>query len=222
MNILIIGNDEKYDKVLKIYLEKKGNSVRYINKAISGIEESKAKVYDLIIIDIHKEIISAVQTLEMIFLERSQAKVMMLVEEVEEKEEVQVLEMGAREYQSKAKSFSVILERTKKMVEIVQEEGKKILESKEEKIRVYVDERIVEKNSEEVEITNLEFELLVYFIANKNRLLTRQEIYKEVWKVEEMKKNFRTVDTYVKNLRKKLGINAIKSNRGIGYRWCEK
>ena len=221
MNILMISDDREYRGLLKEILQERRNQVEIVEGGYEGIEKSKEKEYDLIIIDIHKDKLSVVQVLEMLMFEDKKARVMVVKEEEDENEELHILKLGAREYLSKKKSFNIVMERIRKIV-TKEKEDIIVAESKEENIIIEIDSREVRKDNIEITLTNYEYELLLYMIMNKNKLLTRQEIYKDVWKIEEERKDMRSVDTYVKNLRKKMGIKIIKSSRGIGYRWCEK
>ena len=73
-------------------------------------------------------------------------------------------------------------------------------------------------NGREISVTPKEFALLVYFIQNKNKVMTRETILDAVWGFD-YNGDMRTVDTIVKQLRKKLGSECtyIHSVYGIGY-----
>jgi two-component system phosphate regulon response regulator PhoB len=81
--------------------------------------------------------------------------------------------------------------------------------------RVWVDEK-------EVELTSLEFRLLVMLHDRKNRVQTRESLLEEVWGLAS-DITTRTVDTHVKRLREKLGPAAeyVETVRGAGYRFAE-
>ncbi|MDF9867293.1 DNA-binding response OmpR family regulator [Bacilli bacterium PM5-3] len=94
------------------------------------------------------------------------------------------------------------------------------LMSQAEKIKINYDKKMIYHNSEAIHVTQLEFDLLVLFLENKNKLLTREEIIENVWR-ESRDGNLRKVDAFIKELRKKLNLKSIKSVRGLGYRWLE-
>ena len=62
-----------------------------------------------------------------------------------------------------------------------------------------------------------EYDLLVYLIKNNKIALSREKLLNEVWGYDFLGDD-RTIDTHIKNLRKKIGKNAIKTIRGIGYK----
>ncbi|HIP60021.1 MAG TPA: response regulator transcription factor [Campylobacterales bacterium] len=107
-----------------------------------------------------------------------------------------------------------ILRRTKKS-----DEGKLIYKD----IIMDLDERRAFVAGEEVSLSKLEFELLSYFIENKNIVLNRDQLLEEVWKNEEFKQE-KTVNVTINRLKKKIDPNRdkeyIQPIRGIGYKLC--
>ena len=72
----------------------------------------------------------------------------------------------------------------------------------------------------DVPLTALEFRLLVMFMASKERVLSREQLLRDVWGIRAHA-DTRTVDTNVKRLRQKLGVAApvIETIRNVGYRF---
>lgn len=67
------------------------------------------------------------------------------------------------------------------------------------------------------ELTQREFEILKELLTNQGRILTRQNFLDRLWRYD-FYGDERVVDTHIKNLRKKLGIDFIQTIRGVGYR----
>ena len=80
---------------------------------------------------------------------------------------------------------------------------------------VYVDDK-------KINLTNKEYELLLYLIKNKNIVLTREQILNNVWNMDYLGEE-RTIDTHIKTLRNLLGPykNLIVTVRGVGYKFEE-
>ena len=78
-------------------------------------------------------------------------------------------------------------------------------------------------NGQEVELTALEFKLLLTLHDRRNRVQTRDALLSDVWKIDA-DVTTRTVDTHVKRLREKLGAAGIyvQTVRGVGYRFAER
>ena len=72
-------------------------------------------------------------------------------------------------------------------------------------------------NGESHELTQREFEVLRELLLNQGRVLTRQNLLDRLWKYDFLGDE-RVVDTHIKNLRKKLGIDFIQTIRGVGYK----
>ena len=85
-------------------------------------------------------------------------------------------------------------------------------------VSVFPEDMTVTLNGEKIETTPKEFELLKFFVENKNTVLSRDLILDRIWGIDYYG-DFRTVDTIVKQLRKKLTNDYpyIKSIYGIGY-----
>jgi two-component system alkaline phosphatase synthesis response regulator PhoP len=70
-------------------------------------------------------------------------------------------------------------------------------------------------------IRKKEFELLYYLMSNKNKVMRRYEIIRDVWGTEICVLD-RTIDVHIRKLRSKLKLKAIQTNKGTGYVWVEK
>ena len=85
-------------------------------------------------------------------------------------------------------------------------------------IKVDVENRIVTKDDEPVELPPLEFDVLTVLIKNKNRTVSRDHILNEIWG-EDYFGDLRTVDVRIANIRKKLGLgDMIRTISKVGYR----
>ena len=73
-------------------------------------------------------------------------------------------------------------------------------------------------NNTEAEISAKEIEVLKYLLLNEGRALTRKQILENVWKESENIPFDRVIDVYIKDLRKKFGLDCIKTIRNIGYK----
>ena len=73
-------------------------------------------------------------------------------------------------------------------------------------------------NNTEAKISAKEIEVLKYLSLNEGRVLTRKQILENVWKESENIPFDRVIDVYIKDLRKKFGLDCIKTIRNIGYK----
>lgn len=85
------------------------------------------------------------------------------------------------------------------------------------KLTMDLDSYSASVNGESHELTQREFEVLRELLLNQGRVLTRQNLLDRLWKYD-FYGDERVVDTHIKNLRKKLGIDFIQTIRGVGYK----
>jgi two-component system phosphate regulon response regulator PhoB len=145
----------------------------------------------------------------------------MLTARAEEVDRIVGFELGADDYVVKPFSMRELLLRIAAVVRRGAGEpqegplGSGHLRIDTEAHRAFVDER-------EIELTAMEFKLLVMLVKNEDRVLTRGRLLEEVWGMRP-DVSTRTVDTHVKRLREKLGTpegDAIETVRGVGYRYA--
>lgn len=223
--ILLVEDDRDYAEIVQQLLEEVGYRVDVVYTAIDGLNKNKEIEYDLVITDLHLDSLNGMQVAELIKRDTPNVYIMMLTASVLDEDESKALYSGVDEYVRKSVSFSILLSRIDHLFSQRARETQQLpmLQSAKERLSVDLTERIVLKDEVEVPLTLLEYELLVCFLENKNKLLSRQDILKKVWKVEKEEANVdvRIIDTYIKNIRKKLNVTSIYSIRGIGYRWHE-
>lgn len=125
------------------------------------------------------------------------------------------LELGSDDYITKPYSSKELVLRVGKIIERVY---KKITNIKEyECYKVDVDKRIVIEKTKELNLTTLEFDLLLLLLDHKNKSFSREEILKYVWG-EDYFGSDRVVDDLVRRLRKKMPKLHINTIYGYGYR----
>ena len=84
-------------------------------------------------------------------------------------------------------------------------------------IAMDIDRHVVRKGGREVDITPKEFDLLQYFLENRNKVVKREELSAHVWGQEYLESS-RTVEIHVQRLRKKMGLNEeLRTVTKVGY-----
>jgi DNA-binding response OmpR family regulator len=128
---------------------------------------------------------------------------------------------GGDDYLTKPFNMNELVLRVKSILRRVQKSDEVKLIFKD--IVMDLNERLVYISNQEINLSKLEFELLSYFIQNKNIVLNRDQLLEEVWKNEEFKQE-KTVNVTINRLKKKIDPNRekeyIKPVRGIGYKLC--
>ncbi len=82
------------------------------------------------------------------------------------------------------------------------------------------DRYVVVKDNVEITLVRKEFELLQFLVSRPDKVVTREEIFANVWG-EDVVVGDRTIDVHIRRIREKLGIESIKTIKGVGYKFDE-
>ncbi len=146
----------------------------------------------------------------------SAVPVIMLTAKSGEYDRIKGLDGGADDYIVKPFSVLELISRIKAVLRRAQApKAEALLEAG--TIKIDASRHIVTQNGKEIPLTLKEFELLTYLVGNKNLVLTRDKIMDKIWQCD-FETQSRTVDMHIKMLRRKLGDDAIKTVRGVGYK----
>ncbi len=156
--------------------------------------------------------------------EISKLPIVVLSARHDEKEIVAALDAGADDYITKPFSVNELLARIRanlRRSNIDENLSSKIVCGE---IEIDLSSRDIFFKGEQLKLTPIEYELLKYFLLNRNKTLTHKQILKEVWGVG-YQNEMQYLRTYVNTLRKKIEQNStrpnyIKTESGIGYRFC--
>ncbi len=218
VRILIAEDEERLRKVIKKYLMNEGYDVLEAGNGEEALTVLDMEEVDLIILDVMMPVMDGWLTLKTI-RKTSQIPVMMLTARTDEEDTVFGFELGADDYVAKPFRARELVARVKALLH---RSGKMAAADKIQIGELTIDSLAmrVEVAGEEVVLSPKEYEMLIYFINNKDQALTRDQILNRIWGYDFLGDD-RTVDTVVKRLRKKLGIvgERIATVRGIGYRF---
>lgn len=211
--ILIIEDEDFLRDILKRYLKKEGYNVVEAENGEIGLEKFYNESFSLILLDI---MLPGIQGWDVCkeMKKTSNIPIIMLTARVEEEDEVKGLELGVEDYIGKPFKPKVLMARINSLIKRNRVNNlEKIgdLEIDRENYRVI-------KNEIELNLGNKGFGLLMYFILNKDLVLTREKILNNIWP-NDFEVDERVVDTQIKILRKKIGENYIKTIRGVGYKF---
>ena len=223
MRVLVVDDEEKIRNVIKEYAEFEGYEIDEASDGMEAIAKCKAGNYDIIIMDVMMPKLDGFSSIKEIKKIKN-IPVIMLSARGEEYDKLFGFEIGVDDYVVKPFSpkelmarINAVLTRSKSGNNNAPQE-KYVLDGLEIDMlgrNVYVDG--VKKD-----LTPKEYELLQYFVLNKNIALSREKILNEVWGYDFFGED-RTVDTHVKMLRNNLGKyrDKIVTVRGMGYKFEE-
>lgn len=222
--ILIIEDDKNISKLVKYNLEKSGYDCAIADdgeEALGILDKGKA---DLIILDIMLPKMDGFEVCRLIKQNQKlkNIPIIMLTAKGEEVDRIVGLELGADDYVVKPFSPRELILRIKAILKRgkIEESPKDIIERG--NLVIDIPKHRVTVSNKEVELTPIEFKLLVTLIERKGRVQSRDQLLSDVW---DMHSNVftRTVDTHIKRIREKLGKigQQIETIRGLGYRFKE-
>ncbi|MGB9813223.1 MAG: response regulator transcription factor [Thermovenabulum sp.] len=213
MKILLVEDEEKIRRVIKLYLEKEGFDVEEATDGNEAIEKFQPLIYSVVILDVmlpQKDGWSVLREIR----KKNDTPVIMLTARGEDDDKIFGFELGADDYVVKPVSPKEIVARVKAII-------KRTRKDKHDDT-LFIDKaaREVYVKGQRVNLTQKEYELLLYLYERQNIALSREQILNGVWGYEYYG-DFRTVDTHIKNLREKLGEvrDYIKTVRGYGYKF---
>ena len=222
MKLLIIEDNVELSKNIQSYLEKEGSiceTAYTYNQAIDKIISFK---YDVVILDLMLPDGSGLDVLKSLKDESSEAGVLIASAKNSLDDKLTGLDLGADDYITKPFHLSELNARVKAIYRRKNFNNKKLIECNE--IKIDTDAAEVTVQDQRVELTKKEYELLVYFIANQNRVVTKQSIAEHLWGDQaDFYDSFDFVYQHIKNLRKKIiqsgGGDYINTIYGMGYKF---
>ncbi|WP_117148827.1 MULTISPECIES: response regulator transcription factor [Paraliobacillus] len=227
--ILVIEDEERIRRLLKMYLEREGYIVDEADDGFRGLEFAIEEDYTLIILDLMLPGQDGIEVCKGI-REKKTTPIIMLTAKGEEANRIEGFEVGADDYIVKPFSPREVVLRVKALlrrsssipVSNLDKTAKDILEF--QHILIENDAHRVLVEGTEVGLTPKEYELLHFLASSPNKVFEREQLLKEVWKYEFFG-DLRTVDTHVKRLREKLNkvstdaAKMIVTVWGVGYKF---
>ena len=214
MKILIVEDDRMIrEGVVEFLREYKYEMV----EAGDGIEALKKFNHEinLVILDIKLPSMSGLEVLRKI-REKSRVPVLMMTAFSDEESQIMAFSNLADGFMEKPFSLPVLKARVEALLKKTLGEDLREFNYQETKID-FVSFR-AEVAGQPVEVKPKELEILKYLFLNEGRVLTREQIIENVWKESEEIPFDRVIDVYIKELRKKLGLDCIYTVRGVGYK----
>ncbi|ERI92588.1 putative alkaline phosphatase synthesis transcriptional regulatory protein SphR [Clostridiales bacterium oral taxon 876 str. F0540] len=225
--ILIVEDDLSIAELEKDYLEISGFDVNICTDGVSGLNEIKENNYDLVILDVMLPNIDGFDILRII-QDIKDIPVLLVSAKKEEIDKIKGLSLGADDYITKPFSPGELVARVKSHIQNY-ERIKSRLKGSEDKnmivirgLKILKDSRQVFINDKEVTLAQKEFDLLLYFAQNPNRVFGREELFERVWGLEALGDNA-TITVHIRRVREKIEANPsdpqyIETVWGAGYR----
>ncbi|HBP18037.1 MAG TPA: DNA-binding response regulator [Planctomycetes bacterium] len=217
MKVLVVEDEEKIASFVQRGLEEAGFRVEVRRDGDAGYDAARGEPWDVIVLDIMLPGRDGLSILENLRAQRNPVPVILLTARSELDERLAGLDLGADDYLTKPFFVAELIARIKAIGRRLSRDQLSLVEVGPLTLNLLT--RRASVGEEEVELTAREFALLEYLCRSPGRVLTRTQIYEQVWDYDfDPRTNL--VDVYVARLRKKLGAAArlIETVRGVGYR----
>ena len=229
--ILVVEDEISIATLLQYNLEQAGFNVVTAHDGQEGFEKAVSLQPDLIVLDLMLPKLDGMEVCKGLRMQKLNTPIIMLTARDDEFDKVLGLELGADDYMTKPFSPREVVARVKAVLRrftpttVVEkvEAPEQVYEYG--ALKVYPERFEVFMNGESLEFTPKEFELLIYLLENKNRVLTRDQLLSAVWNYD-FAGDTRIVDVHISHLLDKIEENSrkpifIKTIRGLGYKFEE-
>jgi two-component system, OmpR family, alkaline phosphatase synthesis response regulator PhoP len=218
--VALIEDDADLAFTIRVNLEREGYAVDVFNNGHEGLLGVQQGGYDFLVLDLNLPDLDGFTICREIRRHQNTSKlpVLMLTARTSEQDRIMGLELGADDYLLKPFSVRELLARVAAILRrskvderdgAVYDDGHLRIDGR--TLRVHV-------GGEEVKLAKKELELLWMLVRNRPAVVSRDRILSEVWQVADDVET-RTVDAHIRNLRKKIGKDRIRTVIGYGYRF---
>lgn len=224
MKILIIEDEKELLEAMKRFLGSEGFLCESVSDFFAAQNTLADFEYDIIILDLTLPGGDGLGLIDLIKSRNSKAGLLIVSAKNSLEDKIKGLDLGADDYISKPFHLAELNSRVKSLIRRRHFSGDNILIFNEIKINTISGEVFIcEKKAD---LTRKEYEILLYFMTNRNRLITREAIAEHVWGDNfSFADSFDFIYSHIKNLRKKISNNNGKdyfhSIYGMGYKFSE-
>ncbi len=224
MKILVVEDNVKLAEELVKLLNQEGYVTESVNNVSSGIDKVGVYQYQLMILDLNLPDGSGLKILKNVRETDSDIGVLIVTARDNVDDKITGLNLGADDYVTKPFHKAELLARVKSIIRRRKSGGSNTISVND--IIIDTMSADVRVNSNIVNLTKKEFDLLLYFVYNKNRVVTKESIAEHLWGDDiDQSDSFDFIYNHIKNLRKKIskagGKNSIQSIYGMGYKLSE-
>ncbi len=222
MNILIIEDEKELADSMAAFLKESDYRCDAVYNYAQAMEKINIYQYDCIIVDIMLPDGNGLELVRTLKKNHSDSGVIIVSAKNALDDKIHGLDIGADDYLTKPFHLPELSARIKSIIRRRKFDGEQEVIFNE--IRLLPDTRLVFVKEQQLELTRKEYDLLLYFISNRNRTLTREAIAEHLLGEQaDMLNSFDFIYTHVKNLRKKIinsgGGDYVRTVYAIGYRF---
>ncbi len=222
MKLLLVEDEKELASDIKSYITEEGFICEAVHSFEEGLEKINLHDYDCAIIDITLPGGSGLRIIEELKKLSAETGIIIISAKDSLTDKLTGLELGADDYITKPFHLAELNARVKSLLRRRKYEGENQI--KIEELTIVPDKREVIVKNVTLDLTRKEYDLLLYLVNNKERVVTKESIAEHIW--GDQADTFGSLDfvySQIKNLRKKMleagGGDYIKTSYGIGYKF---
>jgi len=222
ITILLVDDEPDILEFLGYNLEKEGYRVLKAKSGHKALKLAREYKPQLIILDVMMPVMDGIQTCIEIRKspELAPTLIAFLTARGEDYSQIAGFEAGADDYIPKPIKPKLFISRIQALLrryKEVQEPGNIIILKE---FTIDKDRYVVLKGDAQITLARKEFELLQFLVSHPDKVVSREEIFTHVWG-EDVVVGDRTIDVHIRRIREKLGIDSIRTIKGVGYKFEE-
>jgi DNA-binding response OmpR family regulator len=225
MKILLVDDEKRIMEVLEAYLEREGYEIHCADNGIEALKKAKTINPDLIILDLMLPDISGEEVCRLVRKE-SDVPILMLTAKSAEDDRINGIVMGADDYLTKPFSPREVVVRVQAILRRVKKTEKiERIEFNNKQLAIDLSKKEVIVKGQDVILTPIEYKLLTNMALNPGRVYSRMDLLEKIQDEGMYYEGYeRSVDTHIKNLRKKIELDSrqpmfILTVFGMGYKF---
>ncbi|WP_284036273.1 response regulator transcription factor [Neobacillus sp. 114] len=225
MKILLVDDERRIIEVLEAYLEREGYEIHSADNGIDALKKAKTLQPDIIILDLMLPDISGEEVCRLVRKE-SDVPILMLTAKSAEDDRINGIVMGADDYLTKPFSPREVVVRVQAILRRVKKTEKvDRVEFNRKKLAIDLEKKEVTVNGQYITLTPIEYKLLTNMAGNPGRVYSRMDLLEKIQDEGMYYEGYeRSVDTHIKNLRKKIETDSrqpefIMTVFGMGYKF---
>jgi len=219
--VLVVDDEPTLVAALKYNLEREGYRVLTAADGGAALDVARSRRPDLLVLDLMLPVMDGLEVCRALRREMS-VPILMLTAKGEEIDKVVGLEIGADDYVTKPFGMRELLARVRALLRRVEPTAEtEVLATGD--LEIDLKRREARRDGRPLELKPKELELLLYFVRNRGRAFTREQLLRDVWGYDFLGDS-RTVDVHIRWLRQKIEAEPAKpvrliTVRGVGYRF---
>ncbi|TDL73889.1 response regulator transcription factor [Rhodococcus qingshengii] len=225
MKILLVDDEKRILEVLDAYLEREGYEIHSADNGIDALKKAKTINPDLIVLDLMLPDISGEEVCRLVRKE-SDVPILMLTAKSAEDDRINGIVMGADDYLTKPFSPREVVVRVQAILRRVKKTEKvERIEFNNKQLAIDLGKKEVTVKGHDVILTPIEYKLLTNMALNPGRVYSRMDLLEKIQDEGMYYEGYeRSVDTHIKNLRKKIELDSrqpllILTVFGMGYKF---